>query len=146
MFGWRGVLGVFGWFGREISRIEHESIRYYETIIDLDPDNARAYYKLSNTCIRLGNYEKALHCIEKAIVLACRLPDSFYAYAYNSRGVIRGQQCAYTAALKDFETALELSPDNGIITTNINRVKLVMEGNIANHSFCLLYTSPSPRD
>lgn len=123
--------------GGEASKLEHEIIKCCETIIDLDIHNVNAYYKLGNALIRLGNYEKAFEYIDKVIQLDSKLPDSFYAYVYNSRGVIKGQQRDYRGALRDFETAIDLSADDAVVIKNINRVQLVMEHRLPNYSFSI---------
>ena len=81
---------------------------------------------------------------------ALKLPEGANAEAnqHNEEGISHYNQGHYDTALKHFHMASEVDPRIGESHYNeaISLDALGRHGDATNHFFCLLYTSPSPRD
>src|SRR5664280_2850541 len=92
-------------------------------ILELDPDCAAAWFYKGNGLHSMGRFEEALDCFEKALAL-----DPHNAAVWTNKGVSLTKLGRNKEAMYCCDKALELDPRN------------------AGAWFCLLYTSPSPRD
>jgi tetratricopeptide (TPR) repeat protein len=86
--------------------MEHEKAEAcFKRIIELDPNNYRAYYNLGITCYNLGNMDLALKMCENALNLK---PD--YEHCYYNIGLIYEAKNDLNKALEYYERALQLEP------------------------------------
>lgn len=79
---------------------------------------------LNNLCIAYrmnGDPEAAKESCGKALAL-----NPGYWRAYNNRANVYYDQENYLAALKDYETALEINPKSGLIRQNIGAIKTLV--------------------
>jgi tetratricopeptide (TPR) repeat protein len=86
------------------------AIANFNQIIDIDPNNAYAYFGRGFSRLPLGDYRDAKKDFDKAIEI-----DPNNAYAYLGRGISRlplGDLGDYRDAKKDFDKAIEIDPNN----------------------------------
>ena len=74
--------------------------------IEVQPQDANAYFEQGNVYQSKGDYEHAIEAFNRAIELK---PD--YADAYYDRGVVYGKKSDYDRAIDDFNKAIDLNPD-----------------------------------
>lgn len=91
--------------GIEMDNSENK-IEHYTQAIELNPDDAEAYFKRGNAYASKGEYNLAIQDYDKAIELA---PDTLTAY-YN-RGNANVYKGEYDRAIQDYDKAIELKPD-----------------------------------
>jgi len=77
----------------------------YDKLIELDPDNADAYYERGDFYYETDEYNKAIADYSKAIEL-----DPGYALAYFNRAYAYGEIGEYNKAIADYSKAIELNP------------------------------------
>jgi tetratricopeptide (TPR) repeat protein len=82
-----------------------EALRYCETALALDRDNAEAYNNRGLVYDRLGSIDLALRDYNRAIELT---PD--YAGVYNNRGNTYSRMLRFAEAIGDYNTAVGLRP------------------------------------
>lgn len=86
--------------------VEHEKAAVcFKRIIELDPNNYRAYYNLGITYYNLGNMDLALKMCENALKIK---PD--YEHCYYNIGLIYEAKNDLNKALEYYERALQLEP------------------------------------
>jgi len=83
-----------------------KALELYEKAIELEPDDAVAWYNKGITLGELNRLEEELQAYEKAIELK---PD--YTHALVNKGVTLGELNRHEEALKAHEKAIELKPD-----------------------------------
>ena len=86
------------------SRFE-ESINYFKRIIEIDPNNYRAYYNLGISYSSLNDDDEALKAYETAIEIK---PD--YVYCYYNIGLIYEVKNELKRALEYHQNALKIDP------------------------------------
>jgi len=79
----------------------------YDKLIELDPDNADAYYERGDFYYEMDEYNKAIADYSKAIEL-----DSGHALAYFNRAYAYGEIGEYNKAIADYSKAIELNPSD----------------------------------
>jgi len=79
----------------------------YNKAIELDPNDANAYYSRGFSYNNSGKYELAIADYSKAIEL-----DPKDAVAYNDRGISYDSLSKYDLAIADYNKAIELDPQN----------------------------------
>ena len=91
----------------EINQKNKEALADFTKAIELDPDDAYAYYTRGNAKKKLKDYYGAINDYSKAIELK---PD--YAFAYVNRGNVKFKFSKdYKGAIEDYSRAIELDPD-----------------------------------
>jgi len=96
-------LGIWA-FRRERNKLIGST---YNKTIELNPDNADAYYKRGDVYDEIGEYEKAIADYSKAIEL-----DPNHALAYYSRGCAYAEKGEYEKAIADYNKVIELNPSD----------------------------------
>ena len=81
-------------------------IENYSKVIELDPNNYKAYTNRGDAYTARGKYAQALKDLNQAIQLR---PDA--AEAYHNRGVLSAVKANYDAAIRDYDKAIELNPN-----------------------------------
>jgi tetratricopeptide (TPR) repeat protein len=110
-------LGWAYWYAGDLKK----ALFYYESysgkIKNLSPD---WYNSHGQVLAELGKYEEA----EAELTYSADNTDSHevQAYSLNGRGFARGKQKKFTEALEDFETSLNICPDNA--WTYFNRARI----------------------
>ena len=84
------------------------AIRNYNKAIELDPDNASAYYNRGNAKADLGQHDDTITDVNTAIRF---FPG--YVKAYHNRGTAKVTLEQYADAIADFDKAIELEPERG---------------------------------
>jgi len=84
-----------------------KAISSYKQALEIDPNNALAWYGLGLCCAKQENYEKAAKCYEKVIQ---QKPDHIEAHAYLIS--VYEQLGKYDVALEYAVKAMELSPSD----------------------------------
>ena len=100
------------------------AIKYYSTVIELNPDDANAYNNRGAARSNLGDYKGAIEDYDKATELN---PD--YVGAYNNRGAARSKLGNYKGAIEDYNKAIELNPNHA----NAYYKRGVAKGNLSNY-------------
>ncbi len=90
-----------------------DAIKEFDKAIEINPNNANAFFIRGFTYFHKGDSNKALIDFNKAIELK---PD--YADAYNGRGVVYANKGMLERAIADFNKALEINPNNASILAN----------------------------
>ena len=125
------------YFNNYYSREKYiEAAQLYEKAIELDPGFVLAYVKLVKINTLLYNFktwdhtperlEKSKAALKKAIELAPDLPDVRAAKGYYLEWIEKN----YRTALAEYQTALENSPNNGALLSNIG-ILFLRQGNAA---------------
>ena len=120
-FGGWTIFGVFQiGFGiyqihkfRKYGGIQPIRTQDYDKAIELNPDNADAYYKRGDAYDEMGEYGKAIADYNKAIEL-----DPNHTLAYYNRGCAYGEIGAYDKAIADYNKAIELNPNDALAYYN----------------------------
>jgi tetratricopeptide (TPR) repeat protein len=101
--------------------LETEAIRYlnsrkfqlaekiYWQILELDSNQAEAYYNLANALAQQGNFDQAINCWQQSIEIQ---PD--WADAYQNQGVVFQKLEDFESAIACYLKALELKPHYSI--------------------------------
>jgi len=92
--------------------------------IQLDPNDADAYYNRGITYYHKGQYDRAIENFNKAIAL-----DQNYALAYNNRGVAYDKKGQHDRAIEDYNKAIALDPNFAQAYTSRGLLYLVKLGN-----------------
>jgi serine/threonine protein kinase len=87
------------------------AMKRYERAIEVDPEYARAYSNLGFSLNRLGQYEKGIEYLTKAISLAHDDPALLHR-TYDSRGFARSNLKDYEGAVADFTKSIEYNSTN----------------------------------
>ena len=82
-----------------------ESINYFKRIIEIDPNNYRAYYNLGISYSSIDLFEEALKAYKKALEIK---PD--YIYCYYNIGLIYEVKNDLKRALEYHQNALKIEP------------------------------------
>ena len=85
--------------------LDNRSMSEFETAIQLNKNNWRAYHNRGVSLARLQDYDGALVDFNKAIKLQPRYPNAFF-----NRGECRYAKGEYTLAIGDYSKALRLNP------------------------------------
>jgi tetratricopeptide (TPR) repeat protein len=93
------------WYREKKRRIK--TTTDYDKAIELNPDNADAYYKRGDAYAEIGEYGQAIADYSKAIELA---PG--HALAYFNRAYASGEIGEYNKAIVDYSKAIELNPSD----------------------------------
>lgn len=83
-----------------------EAIELYEKVIELKPEHEHAYGQKGMVLKYLGRYEEAVDFLTK------QLQVKPYAFYYINRGILYRFMSRIDDAASDFNSALELEPDN----------------------------------
>ncbi|MBI4333278.1 MAG: tetratricopeptide repeat protein [Chloroflexi bacterium] len=89
------------------------AINAFTRVIELEPDNARAYDRRGIAYGRKYYYDEAIRDFDQAIRI-----DPTYAGAYNNRGLSYYKLSRFAEALADYDRAIELSSDIGVFYAN----------------------------
>ena len=89
----------------------------YTRIVLLDPDDADAWYVLSNIHGKLGNIDDVEACCRRAIALR---PD--YHEPYINLGHVKLMQHRYDEALHEYQTAIRINPALPAVYFNIGNI------------------------
>jgi tetratricopeptide (TPR) repeat protein len=76
--------------------------------IEIDPQNAKAYFWRARTFIRMGQYDDAIGHLQEVLVLNPR-----YSPAYDNLGWLFMRRDKYDESLTYLNKSIELQPDNG---------------------------------
>jgi len=79
----------------------------YNKLIELDPDNANAYYERGDFYYEIDEYGNAIADYNKAIEL-----DPNHVSAYYNRGCAYGEMGEYDKAIADYNKAIDLDPND----------------------------------
>jgi len=90
------------------------SVKKYQQVLALEPDNPAVHFELGEIAFKLGEYQSAISCLRKAIEL-----DSCRPTFYNGLGVAYSCIGDLPAGARCFERALELDPDNAAAHNNL---------------------------
>ena len=99
---WNGI-GI----GFAISGEYEQAIECFNKAIELDPNNADAYFSRGTTHARLSQYEKAIKDFDRAIEL-----NPNYSEAYRNRGGAYAALSQHERAIEDLNKAIELNPND----------------------------------
>jgi hypothetical protein len=109
-----GLLGLLALLFVILGKREFDQAREFNAAIELNPDNADAYFNRGDAYDEIGEYEKAIADYSKAIELK---PGD--ALAYFNRGNAYGEIREYGKAIADYSRVVELNP--GDADTYYNR-------------------------
>ena len=83
------------------------ALQDFSSVIQIDPEDADAYYNRGLTNRKLERFDEALSDYNQAIKINPR-----YAKAYNNRGGVQGKLGKFKIAITDFNQAIFLDEDN----------------------------------
>lgn len=98
---------------------DHLAIRSYKKALDLNPNEARAYFNLGLIYLNKGYNDFAIQNFNKYISLN---PNSISAY--NNIGVAYALKGYYSKAIETYKQVLKLKPDYGKAYYNLGAVYL----------------------
>ena len=84
-----------------------DEISAYQKVLEVDPNNSKAYYNMGTAYLSHGDYPKALSALKKAIDLGEDSADAYFNLGLahgNSAGPLEG-------AAKAFEQAVAIDPN-----------------------------------
>ena len=90
----------------KLTQDNQQAINDFDSTVNLNPNDAVAYFKRGTNSGALGNYQQAINDFNKAIEL-----NPKYSEAYNNRGFDYGALGNYKQALNDLSKAIELNPE-----------------------------------
>jgi len=90
-----------------------KAMEYYEKAVEIDPQNAKAWYRLGVCHYNLGYYRPALNSLSKAVEF-----DPQNAEAWNYRGNVLYYMCDYNESLNCYNRALLIN-HNAVNTLKI---------------------------
>jgi tetratricopeptide (TPR) repeat protein len=93
---------------------QHALITYSRRLIELDPQDARAYETIGTAERALGNIEAAITAYEEALRLRPAFPDALV-----NLGSIYGEMGRHGDAVDQFERVLEIEPSNADARNNL---------------------------
>lgn len=99
------------------------AITDFDRVIALKPGHGSAYYQRAEAYFPMGDYDRALADLNESIRLQPQ-PDST---AINLRGVIYTMRHDWEAAIKDFEEAGRLAPEDAIVRANRARTLIELK-------------------
>jgi len=108
------IFGILPIIFVSLGKREFDWAREFDKAIELNPDNADAYFNRGDAYDEIGEYEKAIADYSKAIELK---PGD--ALAYFNRGNAYGEIREYGKAIADYSRVIELNP--GDADTYYNR-------------------------
>lgn len=83
------------------------ALRYFDKIIELEPENAESLNGKGAVFLKINNLEQSKIYIDKALEI-----DPNYIKALNNKGVLFGKQENFAEATKYFDKVLQLDPNN----------------------------------
>ena len=101
-----------------------EAEQVFRRVIQLDPQNAVAYYNLGNALYNQGNLEEAIASYRQAIEI-----DPQYAYAYFNLGIALYDQGDLEGTIASYRRAIELNPQYAGAYTGLGNA-LADQGNL----------------
>ena len=84
-----------------------EAIADFDKAIELNPEDAEAYYNRGSAKDDLKQHKEAIADYDKAIEL-----NPKFSAAYNNRGVVKGKLKQHKEAIADFDTVIKLKPED----------------------------------
>lgn len=93
----------------------NKAIIQYNKALEIEPDNPKLYFDLSNCYMDKKQYELAILHLSQGIGY-----DSTYFALYNNRGLCYYQLEEDEKAIKDYEKALKLDDQNASISYNLS--------------------------
>ncbi len=107
---------------------ETSAVTYFQKAVVIKNDFQEALFNLANVFYKLNNLDKAAAVYKKLIETA-----PYLAKAYNGLGVIYARQGLYKAAAENFQTAINLAPDNTGARHNLRNIKKIIYENHQPH-------------
>jgi len=92
-----------------------EAIILYQQAINIEPDNPKLFFDISECYANNYDLTNALMMIDTAIIL-----DSLNSHFYNNRGLIYWKQFNNEKAIVDYEKAIGLDSTNWVIYSNLS--------------------------
>jgi len=93
-------------YSREVNL--YNAVKYWQKIIRLKPDNAKVYYILGTTFWEMGNNDKAIYYLYKAIQRGYNNPVAIY-YNLSSLYLARSE---YNRAIKSLQNIICIKPED----------------------------------
>ena len=103
-----------------------KSIKYFKRIIEIDPNNYRAYYNLGIAYFDLNRFKEALNSYKIAISIK---PD--YKHIYYNIGLLHEETKNLEKAVEAYEKALKIDPDYIYAMHALKVVKLNLDTHVA---------------
>jgi tetratricopeptide (TPR) repeat protein len=82
------------------------SVAIYNRVLEIDPNNARAYLRLCETYAAVGEFRDAEPFCDQALEI-----DPDYADAHRMLGQLRYSRRNYEGAIEEFQTCLDLGSE-----------------------------------
>lgn len=92
----------------------YDAINIYKQAMEIEPENPRIYFDLSECYARVDKLEYAKALMDKAIQL-----DSSFAGSYSNRGLIYYKLNKNKEAIKDYQKAISLDSTQSTIFANL---------------------------
>ena len=95
-----------------------QSLAFFQTAIQDDPDSAEAHYGFGSACLKLQKTGEARASFERATQVGASYPDTV-ANAWNNLGLLAAQEGKTAEAIPSFQEALLQNPENFIAALNL---------------------------
>ena len=97
----------------------------FSQVLERDSDRLAACSGRGQVRVELGEYEEAIHDLDRAIELATHdeeQEESFVAYALNGRALAKAGLERWDDALEDFDLSIQKCPENAWVQYNLGRM------------------------
>ena len=84
-----------------------EAVRYYDKVLEIDPQHDEAWYSKGTILSQLGRFDEAIRCYDRAIEI-----DPHNSEAWNNKGASLSQSGRFEEAVPCFDRAIEINPQN----------------------------------
>ena len=91
-----------------------KEIECYQKAVEINPEDAKAYYNMGIAYSDKGNYDKAIECYQNAIEI-----DPLYARAYYNMGRTYFDKGNYDKEIECYQKAVEINPDFAMAYNNM---------------------------
>ncbi len=99
-----------------MSKTLETAIKYYEKVIEINPNNETAYYNLGFICQKQNNLETAIKYYEKVIEINPNNERSYYGL-----GIIYHQKDQLEKAIDYYKKVIKIDPNNQLLMEIIKK-------------------------
>jgi len=118
-----------------------KAMEYYEKAVEIDPQNAKAWYRLGVCHYNLGYYRPALNSLSKAVEF-----DPQNAEAWNYRGNVLYYMCDYNESLNCYNRALLINHNAVNTLKNRNKTLTSIKNKLSIRSMTFISDQMKPKN
>jgi tetratricopeptide (TPR) repeat protein len=100
-----------------------ETFAQFETVLEIDPEATAALYQIGRTAVFSGgNLDRGIQCLQKYLTLEVKPGYPGYDAAHWRMGMIYEHKGDAASARAEYETAIELNPDDDKYRDSLNEL------------------------